>query len=240
MNPVPSASGAQPCSLETEVERVGDVLVIPEGAKTIPCTHGLHRFPGKFIPNLPRYLIRSALPNDGSRVVFDPFCGSGTTLVEAALEGRMAIGSDIDPLAVAIARAKTQMLDSTDIAGLRQHWLSFDYGQEDPSLVPDVPNLDHWFSRPTIAELTAIKRGCLALEPRTRLFSLIVFSSIIRRVSNADDQTQKTYVSGTLPKTPPSPSKLFPVFLERAIAGMEEYARMVPSRPHVTVPASVR
>ena len=54
----------------------------------------------------------------------------------------------------------------------------------------------------------------------------MVFSSIIRRVSNADDQTQKTYVSGTLKKiTALTVCKLFPTFLDRAVSGMENYAR---------------
>ena len=53
----------QSSKLETFIEREGDLLAIPEGLHTIPCTHGLHRFAGKFIPNLPRYLIREILPN---------------------------------------------------------------------------------------------------------------------------------------------------------------------------------
>jgi hypothetical protein len=43
-------------------------------------------------------------------------------------------------------------------------------------------------------------------------------------VSNADDQTQKTYVSGTLKKTPPTPAELFPAFLDKAIRGMGSYS----------------
>lgn len=235
MNPILSTSEGQSLRLPTEVNRVDNLLRIPEGAHTIPCTHGMHRFPGKFIPNLPRYVMREHLNADPQRVILDPFCGSGTTLVEAALEGRAARGIDIDPLAVAIAKAKTTRLSEDELNQVEAHWSDFDFSAADPSLIPQVPNLPHWFRPDTVLELTSIKRGCLELPEPLRLFSLVVLSSIIRRVSNADDQTQKTYVSGTLPKDPPLPSTLFPVFLRRALLGMREYNELLPVAPAITV-----
>lgn len=214
--------------LETFIERDGPRLKIPEGLQTIPYTHGMHRFPGKFIPNLPRYLIRTILGDRGGQTVCDPFCGSGTTLIEAALEGKAFAGVDVDPLAVAIARAKTQPLSGDELGLLDRHWRGHDYRREGLELIPEVPNLLHWFSRGTAGQLSGIKAACLELPPKLQLFSLIVFSSIIRRVSNADDQTQKTYVSHTLPKTPPAASETFPVFMQRAIEGMKEYVRALP------------
>jgi hypothetical protein len=152
--------------------------------------------------------------------------------VEAALEGRGFVGMDIDPLAVAIARAKTQPLSEKDLTLIEKHWRNHDYRLSRPELIPNVPNLPHWFSPQTVQQLSGIKYGCLSLPPEPQLFCLIVFSSIIRRVSNADDQTQKTYVSHTLPKMPPAPSEIFPIFLRRAIEGMREWSRLLP-RPVV-------
>ena len=220
-----------PKRLETFVERVGSTLSIPEGIHTIPCTHGLHRFPGKFIPNIPRYILRSILPNVEGRIIFDPFCGSGTVLVEAALEGIPFIGMDVDPLSVLISTAKLQPLSEIELRILERFWKHHNYRQEHPESIPTVPNLSHWFRSNAVAELSSIKARCSELPPRLKLFSLIVFSSIIRRVSKADDQTQKTYVSHTLPKNPPVPSILFPIFLNRAIQGMREYATLLPRDP---------
>jgi SAM-dependent methyltransferase len=221
----------QSSKLETFIEREGDLLAIPEGLHTIPCTHGLHRFAGKFIPNLPRYLIREILPNSQERVVLDPFCGSGTTLLEAALEGRKFIGLDIDPLSIAISNAKIQPLSNDEIEFLEKFWKGHNFSKLSISHVPDVPNLSHWFQEQAITELSSIKKRCTELPEKLKLFNLIVFSSIIRRVSNADDQTQKTYVSHTLEKTPPLPSVLFPVFLNRALDGMREYTSYLPATP---------
>lgn len=234
-------SSEKPWYLETFVDRVGEKLRIPEGINTISCTHGMHRFPGKFIPNIPRYLLRSALKHRAGRILLDPFCGSGTTLVEAALDGRPFVGVDIDPLAVVIATAKTEPLQEDDLDMLVRFWKNYDYSQRIPHLIPVVPNLPHWFSDKAVTELSAIKSGCMSLPPKPQLFCLVVFSSIIRRVSKADDQTQKTYVSRTLPKEPALASQLFPIFLERAIDGMKEYISLLPKplRGHI-IRADVR
>ena len=214
-------------SLATLVEREGNVLRMPEGMYTTPYTHGLHRFPGKFVPNLPRYFVREILTADTNTIVLDPFCGSGTTLVECALERKASCGVDIDPLAVMIARAKTVPLDESAISQIEACWKTFDYSKECHEMVPQIPNLSHWFTEQASAELSAIKQACLDLPDIVRNFCLVVFSSIIRRVSNADDQTQKTYVSHTLRKNPPLPSRLFPIFLRRALDGMRQYAAML-------------
>jgi SAM-dependent methyltransferase len=218
-------------SLETSITRQGDSLCIPEGLNTIPCTHGLHRFPGKYIPNICRYILRSNDFADSTRTVLDPFCGSGTTLVEAALEGRRFVGVDIDPLGVMISKAKTEPLSDEDLRFLQRVWARHDFSAEDAEMVPPVANLAHWFTDEAIRQLSSIKAKCLTLSGRLRTFSLVVFSSIIRRVSNADDQTQKTYVSHTHRKTPPLPSAIFPLFLERAITGMREYVALLPNQP---------
>ncbi len=217
--------------LATYIKRDGPFLIIPEGLHTIPCTHGLHRFAGKFIPNLPRYFIREFIPNDPERVLLDPYCGSGTTLVEAALEGKRFLGLDIDPLSVAISKAKINSLTSDEIVYIEKYWLNHDFSVFRSDVIPDIPNFGHWFTDEAIKQLSSIKYRCLQLPSKVRLFCLIVFSSIIRRVSNADDQSQKTYVSHTLEKTPPLPSDIFPVFLSRALKGMKEYVSSIPSQP---------
>ena len=72
-------------------------------------SHDVHAFAAKFPPQLPRAFIRG-LTSPGE-VVLDPMMGSGTTVVEALLEGRQGIGLDIDPLALRLGRVKTMPLD---------------------------------------------------------------------------------------------------------------------------------
>ncbi len=72
-------------------------------------THGLHEYKGKFYPHLAKSLFNVAGLKTGSKIL-DPFCGSGTVLLESYLSGFNASGSDINPLALKIARAKTNIL----------------------------------------------------------------------------------------------------------------------------------
>ena len=71
--------------------------------------HGFHAYPARLHPTVARRLIELLAPAKGA--VLDPFCGSGTVLVEAMLAGRTGWGCDINPLAVILARVKTRTID---------------------------------------------------------------------------------------------------------------------------------
>ncbi len=76
-------------------------------------THNFYRYPARFSPIFARAVIESfTKPGD---VVYDPFMGGGTTLVEAAALGRRCIGTDISSLAVFIAKAKTTVLSNQQL-----------------------------------------------------------------------------------------------------------------------------
>src|SRR5690242_19361578 len=75
-------------------------------------THALHPYPAKYIPQIPAALIQR-LSKPGETVA-DIFCGSGTTLVEAMLNGRNAVGIDANPLACLIAQAKTARIEKSE------------------------------------------------------------------------------------------------------------------------------
>ena len=71
-------------------------------------THPFHGYPARLHPATARILVE--VVGAGARrsaPLVDPFCGSGTVLVEARAAGRRAIGVDLNPLAVLVARAKT-------------------------------------------------------------------------------------------------------------------------------------
>ena len=202
----------------------GRCVEFPDGLQTAMYTHTLHRFPGKFVPQVARELL-SLVGATANSLIGDPFCGSGTSLVEASVTGIPTVGMDFDPLAVLISQAKTMVLSPRQLAEVKRYW-DARIGMENPDKLENaVPNLYHWFKPDTARQLEFIKQKAMRLEDEElRLFSLVVFSSIIRRVSNADDQTQKTYVSGTLKKAPPSPSEIFRLAIDRATRGMASYA----------------
>jgi SAM-dependent methyltransferase len=68
--------------------------------------HGFHAYPARMHPVTAARLVGALAPAGGS--VLDPFCGSGTVLVEARVAGRAAVGTDLNPVAVRLARLKTR------------------------------------------------------------------------------------------------------------------------------------
>jgi len=98
------------------VEQAGDratgvalaELLAPDPGLARALTHGFHSYAGRMHPSTARLAI--ARFSQPGQEVLDPFCGSGTVLVEAMAAGRKAMGSDASPLAVIIARVRSTTL----------------------------------------------------------------------------------------------------------------------------------
>ncbi|MBI4289676.1 MAG: MerR family transcriptional regulator [Chloroflexi bacterium] len=211
-------------------------------AKTNYLTHGLHPYPAKFIPQIPNALIQELSSVGG--VVLDPFCGSGTTLVEALTLKRHAVGVDANPIACLVSRAKTTRLTARDIESLRN--LSdplmslrarFGSGQQPlfaPSgfqdvRTPDSKQIQFWFVPHVITELSHLKSLCLALPSLpAQTLALAVFSSIIVSVSRQDSDTR--YVRRDKNVQPGDTVRRFLRALESAIERAAEFADLVEDR----------
>jgi SAM-dependent methyltransferase len=205
----------------------GALLSLSLSNRTNEVTHGLHRFPAKFIPQVPGW----AMDQYGADDVLDPFSGSGTTAVEALLRGRSSTGLDVDPLARFIAAAKATPVDPARLDALRREitrrWVP---RAVRPLPMSGVAQPEHWFSDVARAALGALLEAITGLDcsPEERRFCLVVFSSVLRWVSNADDQTQKTYVSHTRVKSPPPVAETFWRAWDRARTGMADLVAKSP------------
>ena len=187
-------------------------------------THGLHRFAAKYIPRIPGWVLDEFATKDD--VVLDPFCGSGTTLVEALTHCNTSIGIDCDPMACMITNAKTAAIKHERIQELGQQIRKAWHGgaQELHTPMPGVVNFGHWFPESTWGDLQSLFATIsgLTCTAQERDFLRCIFSSILRYVSNADDQTQKTYVSGTLKKHPPEVVPTFWKAFSKALTSLKE------------------
>src|SRR5262245_1035436 len=81
--------------------------------------HGFHTYPARMHPGTAARLVRGLSPERGR--VLDPFCGSGTVLVEAMIAGRDAFGIDLNPLAIELTRLKTTPRSDEELAKLIEH-----------------------------------------------------------------------------------------------------------------------
>jgi len=79
---------------------------LPERLRT-KHVHRLHPYMGKFIPQLVEIFLRKYQP----QLVYDPFCGSGTTMVEANALGIESIGTDISVFNILLSKVKNEKYD---------------------------------------------------------------------------------------------------------------------------------
>lgn len=158
-------------------------------------THGLHPFKGKFYPQLAKSLLNISGAPVGARL-FDPYCGSGTTLLEGMLNGFAAYGCDLNPLAAKIAHAKSAILTvPRDVVDLSIRAildrLSHRRGAIPNSLEQFEENtheeLLKWFPEPVLYKLNWLLAQVRLFGNQTLVdFFEVIISSIIREVSDQD------------------------------------------------------
>ncbi len=161
-----------------------------KGAWTQEGIHGLHWFPGAFIPQIANNLIR-LLTSPGEKIL-DPFCGCGTALVEAIKLGRTAIGIDCNPIAVLISKVKCSELSTDSL----QQKLSFILDNTAVCLLnPQKCNvvfanhevLAKWFSQNTLTCLLSIWDAiCQHAEGAEKEFFQVCLSHVLKPCSSQD------------------------------------------------------
>ena len=70
--------------------------------------HAIHPYPAKFPASLPYQIINEYLSSSSSKVIFDPFSGCGTTILEGINCGHHVIGNDTNHIGNLITRVKTE------------------------------------------------------------------------------------------------------------------------------------
>lgn len=159
-------------------------------------THGIHAYKGKFYPQLAKALMNISGVSPGHRIL-DPFCGSGTVLLEASLGGFDSVGFDINPIAVAIARAKTAAVHADAV--YRDHLLGkfeqrmgeYIEGKQATASLPYEKEVSaeiaSWFPASVIPMLAQVAHEIMIVPDNTTQELLRVFlSSIVRSVSHQE------------------------------------------------------
>jgi len=127
------------------------------GSDTQYSTHGMHTYVAAMVPQLASSLVQDYVPI--GQTILDPFCGGGAVLVEAVRNNRKALGSDINPLALLIARVKATYINEKTLREAAQYVLeSSRRGLNGTAKFPKNYNVEYWFFPQTIAELSALQK----------------------------------------------------------------------------------
>lgn len=160
----------------------------------------IHPYPARFISEIPDTLIKELMKGKNS-LVFDPFCGSGTTLIAAQKNGLNSVGVDLNPIACLLSRVKTSKLPDDFLGIAKSIKEKAEAAYNDDVAVPDIPNLDHWFKKDIqIAISTLLQEINKVTNKYNNDILRLSLSSIIVRVSNQESDTryaaiEKNYTS---------------------------------------------
>jgi len=171
-----------------------------KGADTKYLTHGFHSYPAMMIPQIAEKLIDKFLK--GGKVILDPFCGSGTVLVEAMIKNKKAYGIDINPLTKLIATTKSTPINpkllEDEIRNLLDD-IEKDYDNfkkwGKKIKLPEFFNIKFWFKKSVIEKLTIIQNNIEKVKEKENVykFFLTIFSETVRQVSNRRSGEFKLY-----------------------------------------------
>lgn len=214
--------------LPKDIEYGGTYIIAQANPNTY--SHSFFKYPCRFIPEIPRWAIQKYLSGIKNASVFDPFSGSGTTLLESIINGYDAYGTEIDNIAKLIIKVKTtpfsqEKLDET-VTEYNKVITNVDTSKK-PEKLPGINNLEHWFTKDAIVKLAEIKKNIDNVDDEDiRDFLNVCFVSIIKRVSNADDVSPKPYVSNKIIKTAPETLKEFSSTFNKYFEGIKELSSL--------------
>jgi len=130
-------------------------------------------------------------------IVFDPFCGRGTTNYAAQTRGITSYGYDSSPIAVAIAKAKLAVTESSGVLTLMEQFLRSEK-------TPDIPQGEFWswaFHPETLKNLCKLRDG-LINQPETD--ASIMLRAILMGCLHgplSKDSGKPSYFSNQMPRT---------------------------------------
>jgi len=157
-------------------------------ADTKQLTHCFHAYPAMMIPQVARRLLLKY--GASAKTLFDPYCGSGTSLVEANVKGINATGTDLNPLARLIAETKTTPIDiqilDLYLKDFNNYMFNYQFGIQnyDSIIVPRFNNIDYWFNINSKKKLAIIKYYIDQIDSiEIKNFFLTAFSETVRESS---------------------------------------------------------
>ena len=168
-------------------------------------THGFHTYPARMHWATAARVIEGLSPRAGH--VVDPFCGSGTVLIEARVAGRASTGIDLNPLAIRLSKLKSEpmpraMLEELALLGSDLRARSEERVQARDPVRAKLPREElAWYDTHVLKEMAGLLEEIEQVEHgRLREACLLVFSSLVVKFSRQRSDTSERAVERRLRK----------------------------------------
>jgi DNA modification methylase len=202
-------------------------------------THGYHRYPAKFLPNVVKKLIETYAINNGK--IADVFAGCGTTLVEAKAHGINSVGIDINPVAQLITKAKIKPV-SPNVLNSQYEKIVASFSQYDANRYENIKihdRIDYWFRQKEKKEIAFLYKEILSNKKENiKIFFLVCLSHILKNCS-------RWLMSGTKPqidpnKIPAEPFKTFQLHCKKMMIKNALFYTELKKKKYLGVPCDIR
>ncbi len=161
----------------------------PTSADAQRLTHGFHTWPAGLHPDAAASLLGLLPPGP----VLDPFCGGGTVLVEAMLAGRVALGRDLSPIAVRVARLRTGIVTDETLTAFRSAARKATAEARGASTLPNEQRmgaLERWYEPHVLEELESLRYSTAKSPREIRWLMEGCLSSIVVKASMRESDTR--------------------------------------------------
>lgn len=152
-------------------------------------------FPEQFVE---QQLLSYTSPGD---LVFDPFCGRGTTVFESLLKGRQAAGTDINPVAACISSAKTNAPDLESLLA-RIDSLELSFRRNKGCGTPPTPFFEVCYEEETLTEILFPRRQLKWKKKQTDCFLAAVMLGVLHGESHRSELCLSNRMPRTISTTP--------------------------------------
>lgn len=158
----------------------------------------LHKYPATMIPQIGIELFKELNIKKGK--LLDPYCGSGSSFTIGLDRGLHEMhGFDINPLAVLISRTKFTKVDIEKVKQIKQRLRNrvYEFVKDENNLkqiqTPNHYNIDFWFSKPVLKNLSVLKHFIDKIQVDMRRLFLVPLSETIRECSYTRNHEFKLY-----------------------------------------------
>jgi hypothetical protein len=200
--------------------------------------HSIFQYPAMMVPLVQRRLLGAVLEaRPDIQSVYDPFMGSGTSLVSGMHYGLNVYGNDINPLAVLISRVRTSRSVDFTVGAIAEQVTQQAWADGRDTIETSMINREKWFLPDVSLELSRLRRAIREREDLwVRRFLWVTLAETVRLTSNDRTSTYKLHArpASEIEKRALSPIAIFRDLAQKNAASFSTFRRRLKEAKQLT------